>query len=215
MTILDFLLFTAIGYVSGSVLWSRYIPLLFAGTDIVKISRDHNPGTSNVMKHCGVFLGMICLVLDLAKGFVPVFFALKAVDEWNNLFAFIMAAPVVGHAYSCFNGFKGGKAIATTFGVLIALYPKYQLILILCSVYILTALDHRIQPNEKKTVLTFASLLFFTLVYELFLGLPLSMLIGMVIIDIVVIHKNRDHIVYGNKKEELADEDTGSDRHAE
>ena len=86
MTILDFLLFTAIGYVSGSILWSRYIPLLFAGTDIVKISRDHNPGTSNVMKHCGVFLGMICLVLDLAKGFVPVFFALKAVDEWNNLF---------------------------------------------------------------------------------------------------------------------------------
>ncbi len=215
MRIPEHLLFMIIGYVSGSLLFSQYIPLIFAHKDITALSRDHNPGTSNVFRHCGIVVGMVCLVLDIAKGYLPVHFALRMLGAENNLFAFIMAAPVVGHAYSCFHGFQGGKAIAVSFGVLIGLYPDYKLILILCSVYIITALDHRIMPNEKKTVLTFAAVLLFALVYELFLGLPLSLLIGMGIIDIVVIHKNRDHIIYGIRKEKETDEDTDSDRHAE
>ena len=73
--ILKYLLFIVAGYVSGSIMYSYLIPKLFCGVDIVKEGDDHNPGMTNVMRCVSVKLGILCLVLDVAKGFVPVFLA--------------------------------------------------------------------------------------------------------------------------------------------
>ena len=71
------LLFIGLGFLSGSVLYSRYLPKILKGVDIVALSEDHNPGTANVMKYAGVQIGILCLLCDLAKGFVPVFVAAR------------------------------------------------------------------------------------------------------------------------------------------
>lgn len=63
--------FIAAGFLSGSVLYSRYLPWLLKRIDIVKVSEDHNPGTANVMKYAGVPMGICCLLCDMAKGFLP------------------------------------------------------------------------------------------------------------------------------------------------
>ena len=57
-----------LGYASGSVMYSYYLPLIFKGVDIIKLSDDHNPGMTNVMIYCGKPMGLLCLLLDFLKG---------------------------------------------------------------------------------------------------------------------------------------------------
>lgn len=69
-----YILFIAVGYLSGSILWSKIIARLFYKCDIVKESPDKNPGASNVFRSCGVLGGLTALFFDLAKGFLLVYF---------------------------------------------------------------------------------------------------------------------------------------------
>ena len=82
--ILKYLLFALAGYVSGSIMYSYLIPKLFCGVDIVKEGEDHNPGMTNVMRCVSVKLGVLCLLLDVAKGFVPVFLAKLYVPDYKS-----------------------------------------------------------------------------------------------------------------------------------
>ncbi len=144
------------GFVSGSVMFSRIIPLAVLKRDICRESNDGNPGAANVFKNCGVVVGMICLLLDMAKGFFPVFLAEKMIDTDSVMFSLIMAAPVLGHAVAPFNRFHGGKCIATSFGVLIALAFKDAMgLLLLAVIYILFSTVVKISPNRRRSIVSF------------------------------------------------------------
>ena len=67
--------FVLIGFLSGSVLFSYHIPMWLKHIDVVKESKDHNPGTSNAFKYAGVNIGILCLMADLAKSFLPVLYS--------------------------------------------------------------------------------------------------------------------------------------------
>ena len=76
--------------------------------------------------------GICTLLLELGKGFVPVYLAKNTISPNHILFSFIMLAPVVGHAYPLYSGFKGGgKCIAVSFGSLLGLFPYLQMGLLL------------------------------------------------------------------------------------
>ncbi len=144
------------GFVSGSIMFSRIIPLTVLKRDICRESNDGNPGAANVFKNCGVVVGMICLLLDMAKGFFPVFLAEKMSDTDSVMFSLIMAAPVLGHAIAPFNRFHGGKCIATSFGVLIALAFKDAMgLLLLAVIYILFSTVVKISPNRRRSIVSF------------------------------------------------------------
>ena len=133
------LLYAALGFLSGSVLYCRFVPLLLLKKDICALSPDKNPGAANVFVHCGVPMGLLCLVLDMAKGGVPVALALRTLDPARLGFAAVMTAPVLGHALGLLNGGHGGKCIAVIFGVLIALLGITPLGFVLAGIYIFLA----------------------------------------------------------------------------
>lgn len=86
------------------------------GWDLRKIG-DGNPGAVNAFKVAGFWLGSLGLLLDFLKGTVPV-----AIGYWHfHLTGIPLAAliitPVLGHIFSPWLGLRGGKGIATTFGV--------------------------------------------------------------------------------------------------
>ena len=114
---MNYFLFTMLGYLSGSILYACWLPKLICGEDIVEGSSDRNPGTANVFKNCGIFIGTLVLICELMKGFLPVFFARKAATVESLLFAPVLVAPVFGHAFPFLNTKKGGKAIAVSFGL--------------------------------------------------------------------------------------------------
>lgn len=67
------ILFALGGYFLGGIMFSDIFPRVFMKKDIKSLSDDKNPGASNVFKICGIPMGILCLFLDMAKGFLPVF----------------------------------------------------------------------------------------------------------------------------------------------
>ena len=109
------------GFLLGGVMFSRALPKLLTGKDVCALRADKNPGAANVFAVCGVPMGLLCLALDMLKAYLPVSLAARYLDTQSVWFALAIAAPVLGHAVGVFNGFHGGKCIASAFGAMLAL----------------------------------------------------------------------------------------------
>ena len=149
------LFFILTGFALGGVLFSYHVPKLLKGVDVTRSSVDHNPGTANAFKLAGVPIGLLCLLLDLAKGFMPVYLATRRVPLGFALLPFVMLAPVLGHAMAPLYHRRGGKAIATAFGVLIGLLPQSNAVWVLVFWYLFFSLVRVIHPNERRSFVTF------------------------------------------------------------
>lgn len=110
----------ALGYCMGSIPSGLWIGQYFHNIDI----RQHgsgNTGTTNAYRILGKKSGSVVLVIDILKGTLPTLLAIYLVPEFSPLLVGI--ASIIGHTFSVFVNFKGGKAVATTAGVLLAIYP--------------------------------------------------------------------------------------------
>jgi glycerol-3-phosphate acyltransferase PlsY len=114
-------------YLSGSIPFGWIVFRILRGGDI----RDHgsgNIGATNLMRFCGKGWAAAVLLLDALKGAVPVLAArLAGAPSW--LQAAVAVAAVVGHCYTVFLRFRGGKGVATGLGVFAAMAP----LAVLCS----------------------------------------------------------------------------------
>ena len=113
-----YIFYMVVGYLAGSMLFALEYPKIFKGVDVRRLSEDGNPGTYNAFVYGGIGCGILTLLSELAKGFLPVFLCGRQLGMDSLWFAGVMAAPVAGHAFSIFHRGKGGKAIAVSFGVL-------------------------------------------------------------------------------------------------
>jgi len=113
-------------YLLGSVP-SGYILGSMAGVDIRKAGSG-NVGATNVARLLGKGRGALTLVADVAKGWLPVFAALQ-LEMSLTAVTLAGAAAFLGHLYSVFLRFEGGKGVATAVGVLLALAPLVAMVL--------------------------------------------------------------------------------------
>ena len=89
-------------------------------TDVRRVG-DGNPGAANVFKAGGKVVGLLALMLDVTKAALPVGLAYHNLQIRGLPMVLIAVAPILGHAFSPFLGFKGGKGLATALGVWIGL----------------------------------------------------------------------------------------------
>lgn len=194
---LRYLLFAAAGFISGSVMYSYLIPKHFCEVDTVEEGSDHNPGATNAIICAGKKIGILCLLLDIAKGFTPVFLAKTFLDVNNIFFALVIAAPVLGHAFSPLMKFRGGKAIATTCGSLIALMPQSYSIIWLVSAMTVLSLVIVIKPDSLRMIVS----MIFLMAYTVMMESMLSVKIGVIAVSVIVIYKHM--INYGDEKKHV------------
>lgn len=147
--------FCLLGFLSGSIMFCKIVPQYVLNIDICSISDDRNPGAMNVFLNCGTFWGIVCLTLDILKGYVPIFLALRYLDPSNPIFALVMSMPVLGHAVAPFNHFHGGKCISTAFGEMLALYPVNQIGALLAIFYILFSTILKIPDHRLRSMAVF------------------------------------------------------------
>jgi glycerol-3-phosphate acyltransferase PlsY len=107
-------------YLIGSVP-SGYVLGRLAGVDVRKAGSG-NVGATNVARVLGKGRGALTLIADTAKGWLPVF-AAQQLEMSLSAVALAGAAAFLGHLYSLFLRFEGGKGVATAFGVFLALAP--------------------------------------------------------------------------------------------
>lgn len=179
------------GYLLGSVMFCRVICLVFFGVDICKVSKDKNPGAANAFWYCGKIAGLTGLLFDMLKGFLPVFIAIKFLDYSSLAFTLVMIAPVLGHAFSVFHGFSGGKCIATIYGELTALFVTLVAPIFLVVLGVLNILFEFIKkvPGDKRAYIMFSVLGIASLVSMIYFD-TVSSSLGIVSISIISILKH-------------------------
>ena len=138
MPIAGYILTVLIAYLLGSIP-TGFLVAKARGVDIRTVGSG-NIGATNVFRILGKAAGIFVLVVDAVKGWLAVFVAARLVSgwfyhepgspalEWFRLCAGV--AAILGHNYTCWLHFKGGKGIATSAGVLVALVPKPLLVVL-------------------------------------------------------------------------------------
>lgn len=149
---LALVVWVTIGFVSGAIPWAIIVGKLLVGKDVRTVG-DGNPGSVNAWKLGGLIPGVLSTILELSKGLVPVYFAFRYLDEPSGItsqasLALVAIAPIVGHAWSPFLRFKGGKALAASMGSWTAITGG----LAFPVACILLGLIHGTQKNHAITV---------------------------------------------------------------
>jgi glycerol-3-phosphate acyltransferase PlsY len=108
-------------YLIGAIPFS-YLVARARGTDLRKVGSG-NIGGANVWRTSGFGAFVVAASLDILKGLLPTLAALRLLP--THFFAIILVgiAAIVGHTFPIYLRFKGGKAVATSAGVLLAIFP--------------------------------------------------------------------------------------------
>lgn len=114
-------------YALGSIPWGLVLTRTFTSVD-VRISGSGNIGATNVRRTAGTFLGLLTLVLDILKGYIPAALAVSLVGTGSFRSDLYVAAVTIsaflGHLYPLYmKGKSGGKGVATAGGCYLAVSP--------------------------------------------------------------------------------------------
>lgn len=123
---IGYLVFVPLGYLLGSIPFGYIAGKLFGGVDV----REHgsgSTGTTNVMRTVNVPVAIGVLVLDMGKAVVVILLA-RAFTDSPGTEAVAAIAAIIGHNWSVFMGFSGGKGTATGWGGLLILSPVAGLV---------------------------------------------------------------------------------------
>ncbi len=154
---IDVLLVLVIAYLFGS-----FPTAIIAGKLLRKIDiRDYgsgNAGATNVFRVLGWRAALVVLLIDMLKGFIPVFWITPAIhsDPQTVIYYQIAAAiaAIVGHIWTIFAGFKGGKGVGTSAGVFLALAPV-PLLIALAVFALIVAFTRYVSLGSLLAALTF------------------------------------------------------------
>ena len=126
--------FLVLGYVMGALPNGVWLGKYFKNIDI----REHgskNSGATNAYRVLGPKYGIMVLILDVLKGFLPPFLASRF-GVSGNILLVIGVLAIVGHSLSFFLNFKGGKGVATSLGVFLFLIPNVTLALLIIFILV-------------------------------------------------------------------------------
>lgn len=121
-----FLLWPAAGFLIGGIPSGLLIGKLFGGPDLRK-SGSQNIGATNALRVLGILPALLTLICDLLKGYLPLLI-LSSMQPHSLLLICVGLAAIMGHDFSPYLKFKGGKGVATSLGVFLFLSPKAILI---------------------------------------------------------------------------------------
>jgi len=191
-----------VAYLLGSIPSAVWIGKRFHGIDV----REHgsgNAGTTNTIRVLGWKTGIPVLLIDLAKGWLasmlPVFLHMAEPESslMTNLQIIGGVTAIIGHIFPIFAGFRGGKGVATVFGVLLAL--QFPLTLSCFAVFLIVLLITGIvSVSSMSAGLAFPILLFTvfdtpSLIFKVF-----SVLVALALI--ITHRKNIERLLKGEEK---------------
>lgn len=170
-------------YLLGSIP-TGYIVGALAGVDIRKLGSG-NVGATNVARVMGKERGLLTLIADVGKGFIPVFVA-----DWlgfsHTTVALVAVLAFLGHLYPVFLKFQGGKGVATALGALLALAPLATVILMV--VFALVVGSSRLVSLSSIVAALAAPITLWLLFY------PPSVTAAGVFFAVMIIARHRDNI---------------------
>tara|TARA_R110002072_G_scaffold302668_1_gene487164 strand:+ start:20640 stop:21263 length:624 start_codon:yes stop_codon:yes gene_type:complete len=191
---IDFIIFGLLAYLFGSIPTAVWIGKAKYGIDV----REHgskNAGATNTFRVLGKKPGIIVLVIDIVKGFIAVMLPyIFNVGEWGSdhlievkLVCALLA--VIGHVLPIFANFNGGKGVATSFGVIIAVHPFAAAIIVVVFLFVFLI------SNYVSLGAIIASASFPISIIFIFKTTSLPLIVFSLILSFAVIFAHRKNIV--------------------
>ncbi len=177
-------LLVVFAYLLGSVLFGDLVAKL-KGVNLREVGSG-NVGATNVSRALGKKFGVLVFFLDMLKGFIPTALAVNFYGVESKTVMFVGIASVLGHMFSVFDNFKGGKGVATAFGVVLALSFKIALLTLAVWGGVL----------YRKRYVSLASIVSSCVAPLLFLlaGYPFHIFLMGVIVAGLILYKHRPNI---------------------
>lgn len=170
------IVFGILSYLIGSIPFSYLLPKWIGKIDI-RVHGSGNTGTTNVLRTLGMKVGILSFIGDFFKGILP---TLLGLIFWGEIGAIVGGAmAVIGHCYSVWLKFKGGKGVATSAGVLIILLPKIFVILLICQFAIIGLFKYMSLASISSAILLPIFSIMFDLSFEVVL---FSSLLGLFVL---------------------------------
>ena len=146
-------------YLIGSLSFAVIVSKAFGMAD-PRSYGSGNPGATNVLRSGNKTAALVTLLLDAAKGWLPVFLIRHFGAEWGvgpgveGIAAVAGLAAFLGHLYPVFFSFKGGKGVATAIGVIVGIAPLLGLAT--CATWVIIALFFRYSSLASLAAAFFA-----------------------------------------------------------
>ncbi|MEI3390230.1 MAG: glycerol-3-phosphate 1-O-acyltransferase PlsY [Clostridia bacterium] len=192
-----YIIIAIIAYLIGSINFSVIISKRMAGFD-VREKGSGNAGTTNMLRSIGVKAAVITLLCDILKGVVVILIAIligNIVDGLDDALLVQLAGifVIIGHTFPIFFGFKGGKGIATSLGVLLMINWQIGLICLVFAL-ILMAITRMVSVGSIAAAILFPVLVVFIGQNYIVPVNNWSYLIFSIIIAILVLFNHRENL---------------------
>lgn len=192
-----YIIIAIIAYLVGSINFSVIISKRMAGFD-VREKGSGNAGTTNMLRSIGVKAAVITLLCDILKGVVVILIAIligNIVDGLDDALLVQLAGifVIIGHTFPIFFGFKGGKGIATSLGVLLRINWQIGLICLVFAL-ILMAITRMVSVGSIAAAILFPVLVVFIGQNYIVPVNNWSYLIFSIIIAILVLFNHRENL---------------------
>lgn len=160
------LLFIVVAYLAGSIPTGVWYSKLVHRIDVRELGSGNSGGT-NVGRNFGAVAAIIVIAVDVLKGWIPILIARQLFPDLNWAIMLTGIASVLGHAYPIWAGFRGGKIVATSVGVLLGFQfgtAILQLVLLVTAL-VLTSM---VSLSAMVSYTLIALYIFFTLPSKIF-----------------------------------------------
>lgn len=176
-----------IAYLLGSIPSALWIGKLLYKTDIRKHGSG-NLGGTNTFRTLGVKAGLIVSILDILKGTAATLLPLLPFFSNTDVHPLILGVlAVIGHMFPIFAQFKGGKAVATSGGVLLA-YHWPLFVIMLAGFFIVLKLTKMVSLTSM--ILAMLGLLY-TVLYNIFYRVDIPLLIVIILLATFILYRHR------------------------
>jgi glycerol-3-phosphate acyltransferase PlsY len=173
-------------YLLGSVSFSYIAGRIFGGIDIRTVGSG-NAGATNVYRNLGLKPFLFASFFDILKGLVAVILTKSLFPENEILIILSAVAVIIGHNWPIFFGFKGGKGIASTIGVVIGLHPLSALIVIVTMALI-------VYITRYVSLGSLISTLLLPILFYLFMGDKVYYIIFALVLTVMAWYRHRSNI---------------------
>ena len=177
-----------IGYLAGAVPTGALVGRI-GGVDLTQVG-SRRTGTTNVLRTLGPGAAAVVFLGDLFKGTLAMLLVGALFDRDPPAVALAGVAAVIGHAYSPFIGFKGGRGVTTGLGGLAVLSPPAAGLAVLVGVAAIAATRYVSLGSILGTIVGTLALLVGVLVY----GLPLAYAVFAVVVGVFIVAAHHDNI---------------------
>jgi len=186
--------FVLISYLIGAIPFGIVIGWIAKSKDIRKLGTG-NAGASNTFLVIGPFAAILTAILDISKGFFLVYLAWIVFND-EIMVSLTGIAVICGHIWPIFFAFKGGKGIATVFGVFLFLSWQSVVLALICWLIIVILWQYVALTNVIACMLM--------PVFCLFFNLPIEYICFAAIVSLLMIYSHRTNIKKYFKGEELS-----------